>query len=188
MSADHRKPVLAFVVLALVAAGVVGVQRADAQGGRLLAGVVGSSVHVEGTLPASVDLAEAPGRARVAALGPVFTSLADAVDVATAAGARQAGPGVADRAVARPQPVTLVELATRAGSQPVGVRGVSHRPFPGRGSVKSAGAAAATPVSRAAGRASRQDRGSARAKGRPAVRPMGRPGGPADGRAVHGRR
>lgn len=51
MSADHRKPVVAFIVLAFLAAALVGVQRADAQAGRFLAGVLGSEVHAQGQVP-----------------------------------------------------------------------------------------------------------------------------------------
>lgn len=50
MSTEHRRPAVAFVILAIVAAAVVGVQRAEAQGGRLLAAVVGAGVSVQGTL------------------------------------------------------------------------------------------------------------------------------------------
>ena len=51
MSADHRKPVVAFVVLAFLAAALVGVQRADAQAGGFLAAVLGSDAHVQGQAP-----------------------------------------------------------------------------------------------------------------------------------------
>jgi hypothetical protein len=57
MSAEHRRPAVAFVVLAIVAAAVVGIQRADAQGGRLLAAVIGVGVSVHGTLPQGEPLA-----------------------------------------------------------------------------------------------------------------------------------
>jgi hypothetical protein len=58
MSAEHRRPAAAFVVLALVAAAVVGIQRAEAQGGRLLAAVIGAGVSVHGTLPRVEPLAD----------------------------------------------------------------------------------------------------------------------------------
>jgi hypothetical protein len=58
MSTDHRKPAVAFVVLAFMAAALVGVQNADAQGGRFLAAVVGSDVHARGAIAAAP--AEAP--------------------------------------------------------------------------------------------------------------------------------
>ena len=51
MSADHRKPVVAFIVLAVLAAALVGFQRADARTGQFLASLVGVGDRVEGTLP-----------------------------------------------------------------------------------------------------------------------------------------
>lgn len=73
VSADHRKPVVAFVVLAFAAAAVVGIQRADAHAGRLLAAVIGTSVQVQGALPLD---APSPGEAeRASAFGPAFGSL-----------------------------------------------------------------------------------------------------------------
>lgn len=54
MSAEHRKPLAAFVVLACAAASLVGVQRADAEHGRLLdaVGDVGGRIYpVPGLLP-----------------------------------------------------------------------------------------------------------------------------------------
>lgn len=73
MSADHRKPVVAFVVLALAAAAIVGIQRAEAQAGRFLATVIGTGVRGQGTLAADVP---GVGEAiRTAAFGPRFSSL-----------------------------------------------------------------------------------------------------------------
>lgn len=73
MSADHRKPVAAFVVLAFFAAALVGVHRADAQAGRFLAAVVGSEVRAQGAV------AGAPGsggdRRGVSDIGPTFPTL-----------------------------------------------------------------------------------------------------------------
>lgn len=74
MSADHRKPFLAFVVLAFIATALVGVQRADAQPGRFLAAVVSTTVRVQGTLPASEVPLDA-ARHRLASLGPAFAAL-----------------------------------------------------------------------------------------------------------------
>ena len=74
MSTDHRKPALAFIVLALAAAVLVGVQRADAHAGRLLAAAIGTTVRVHGTVPSlggSTELAR-----QGAAIGPVFEELA----------------------------------------------------------------------------------------------------------------
>lgn len=73
MSADHRKPLVAFVVLAFAAAAIVGIQRAEAQAGRFLAAVVGTSVRVQGTLTSDVAPVEAAIRAT--GLGPTFRSL-----------------------------------------------------------------------------------------------------------------
>lgn len=74
MSAEHRKPVMAFVLLAFVAAALVGVHRADAQGGRFIAAVIGSTVSVHGTLPTfSTELDAVAEDAE--ALGPVFAAL-----------------------------------------------------------------------------------------------------------------
>lgn len=73
MSADHRKPLVAFVVLAFAAAAIVGIQRAEAQAGRFLAAVVGTSVRVQGTLTSDDRPVEAVIRA--AGLGPAFSSL-----------------------------------------------------------------------------------------------------------------
>lgn len=74
MSADHRRPVVAFVVLALAAAAIVGLQRAEAHAGRFLAGAIGGEVRVHGTLalPDEVAVVASPVRS---ALGPAFASL-----------------------------------------------------------------------------------------------------------------
>jgi hypothetical protein len=71
MSTDHRRPAVAFVVLAFVAAALVGVQKADAQGGRFLAAVVGSDVHARGAIAAAP--AEAPQQS--ASLGSALSAL-----------------------------------------------------------------------------------------------------------------
>lgn len=74
MSTDHRKPALAFIVLALAAAVLVGVQRADAHAGRMLAAAIGTTVRVHGTVPSlggSTELAR-----QGAAIGPAFEELA----------------------------------------------------------------------------------------------------------------
>ena len=78
MSADHRKPFLAFVVLAFIATALVGVQRADAQPGRFLAAVVSTTVRVQGTLPTSEVSLDA-ARHRLASLGPAFAALGEHV-------------------------------------------------------------------------------------------------------------
>jgi hypothetical protein len=53
MSTDHRKPAVAFVALALAAAALVGIQQADAQGGRFMAGIVGIDAHARGEIAAA---------------------------------------------------------------------------------------------------------------------------------------
>jgi len=67
---------MAFVVLAFVAAAIVGVQRADAQPGRFLAAVVSSTVRVQGTLPASEVSLDAAGH-RLPSHGPGFAALGE---------------------------------------------------------------------------------------------------------------
>jgi hypothetical protein len=74
VSADHRRPFLAFVVLALLAAALVGVQRAEAQSGRFLAAAIGTTVRVQGTLPGS-ELSLDVARDRLASLSPAVATL-----------------------------------------------------------------------------------------------------------------
>lgn len=106
MSADHRKPVVAFVVLALAAAGLIGVQRAEAQHGRLFAAAIaagGQAYAVNGLLPEPGPVDERVSRARVADLGPAFQGLLGGVDTVTileapltaAAGSGDEGPATA---------------------------------------------------------------------------------------------
>ena len=52
MSTDHRKPLVAFVLLALAAAVVVGMGRADAVAGRLFESVGSASIRVHGAVDA----------------------------------------------------------------------------------------------------------------------------------------
>lgn len=72
VSAEHRKPIVAFVLLAFAAATLVGIQSADAQGGRLMAAVIGGTARVHGSLPLP---AYEPPSETVADLGPVFEAL-----------------------------------------------------------------------------------------------------------------
>jgi hypothetical protein len=76
MTTDHRKPAVAFVVLAFAAAALVGVQQADAQAGRFLAAVVGSDAHGRGEI-AATSRARSP---QETSLGPAFTALAWAAE------------------------------------------------------------------------------------------------------------
>ena len=57
MSTDHRKPFVAFVLLAVAAAVLVGMGRADAVGGHLFESVGGATLRVHGTVPTSRDAA-----------------------------------------------------------------------------------------------------------------------------------
>lgn len=72
VSAEHRKPIVAFVLLAFAAATLIGIQSADAQGGRLMAAVIGGTARVHGSLPFP---AYEPPSETVADLGPVFEAL-----------------------------------------------------------------------------------------------------------------
>jgi hypothetical protein len=72
MSADHRKPVVAFVALAIIAAALIGVQRADAQNGTFFAAFVGGTGESHGSLRSAEAHAAAGG-----SLGPAFDRLAD---------------------------------------------------------------------------------------------------------------
>jgi len=67
---------MAFVVLALLAAALVGVQRADAQSGRFLAAAIGTTVRVQGTLPGS-ELSFDVARHRLVSLSPALATLTD---------------------------------------------------------------------------------------------------------------
>lgn len=51
MSADHRKPVVAFVLLVFIAAALVYVQRADARSARFFAAFIGGAGEVHGAAP-----------------------------------------------------------------------------------------------------------------------------------------
>jgi hypothetical protein len=67
MHVDHRKPVVAFVVLAILAAVVVGFQRADAHTGRYLTSFATVTVRAEGGLSLPAGRAGA-GREHLAAV------------------------------------------------------------------------------------------------------------------------
>lgn len=78
MSAEHRRPVVAFVMLAFVTVAVIGIQRAEAQAGRFVAAMVGATVQVQGTLPAASDASREATLERAAELGPAFAAVAGA--------------------------------------------------------------------------------------------------------------
>lgn len=84
MSTDHRKPVVAFVCLAFIAAALVGVQRADAQAGRFLEAFVGSGARVHSaTTLLTGDARRLEGSRRLAGLGfEVLADLSPAADPA----------------------------------------------------------------------------------------------------------
>ena len=75
MSADHRKPMVAFVVLAFVAATIVCVQRADAQSARFFAAFVGGAVEIHGSVPAPVAFLGGD-ESRQGTIGSAFEALA----------------------------------------------------------------------------------------------------------------
>jgi hypothetical protein len=75
VSADHRKPVVAFVMLALAAALVVGIQQAEAMDGRFLAAAVGTDARVQGTVPPADERPDGRASEHLDALGPAFRSL-----------------------------------------------------------------------------------------------------------------
>ena len=78
MSTDHRKPVVAFVCLAFIAAALIGVQRADAQAGRFLEAFVGSGARVHSaTTLLTGDARRLEASRRLTGLGPGFEVLAD---------------------------------------------------------------------------------------------------------------
>lgn len=68
MSADHRKPVVAFIVLAFIAAALVGIQRADAETGRFLALVTHGKAVVHGSVPLGADTVQGSAVDRFASL------------------------------------------------------------------------------------------------------------------------
>ncbi|HEX6247424.1 MAG TPA: hypothetical protein VFZ64_06085 [Nocardioidaceae bacterium] len=127
MSAEHRKPVVAFVALAIIAAALVGMQRADARGGEMLAAVIGAGAHVDGTLPERVEVLD---DSVVTTLGSALLVLTDAPGAAAGGAGNQAGttsgPGaaVAGRESARtPREVTRrpgVRKPTSAGARSTG--------------------------------------------------------------------
>lgn len=90
MSSDHRKPVVAFVALVFIAAALVGIDRADAEGGRLLAAVIGTSVRVQGDLLADASASLGTGTAA----GATSAHSAARLDVGQSAEDKRAGgPG-----------------------------------------------------------------------------------------------
>lgn len=164
VSAEHRKPAVAFAILALVAATLVGIQRADAQAGRLLAAVAGATVRVQGTLPAQAAALADTAREHGAALGPAFeVVLADAHDRSP----RRGQPGLLDSltedrtATAHRRPGSKARQSSASGPH-TGVRAVAHRP----GSSRTAGNVAGPGAARSQARGHRRDHAADRAGGR----------------------
>lgn len=137
MSAQHRKPFVAFVLLAFVAFGLVGLQHADAENGRLLAAPLGAAAHVRGMLEVDDEDAQAEAADRVAALGPAFVATlsgnARTVTVLRRAAASTSTTG-SDSApegtfgAAEPVPVTTratTATGRRATTRPAGAAGAA---------------------------------------------------------------
>lgn len=196
MSTDHRKPVVAFVMLALAAALVVGVQHAEAQGGRLLAAAAGAGVHVQGTVVSPTETISARGYDRLAELGPAFLSVREAVGytdastVAADAGRardRQAGksapaagqrPGGRDTSGDRDEVVgsgsATAGPATRPGTPSAGGTGTAGKSTAGRnpGGSSSSTAGKRDATAGPSGRTSARGRvGTARGKEVVATKP-----------------
>lgn len=76
MSTEHRKPVVAFVMLALAAVLVVGLQQADARGERMLAAGTAPS-HVQGAIASPTQESRVRDDDRFAGLASAFVSVRD---------------------------------------------------------------------------------------------------------------
>jgi hypothetical protein len=159
VSLDHRKPVVAFVVLALVVTGLIGMQRADAQGGRLLAAMVGAAAGVHGVLPAPARDSEEAAVSRVVALGPAFAALTGGADQVTILD-DPAASGV--KAGAKAHGKLLAKALAKAHGEPVGkTHGKRLAKTPGKLHPKAG---------RSSGGAIRRD-GHGKAAGKPDTRP-----------------
>jgi hypothetical protein len=124
VSADHRKPFLAFVVLALLAAALVGVQRADAQSGRFLAAAIGTTVRVQGTLPGS-ELSLDVARDRLASLSPAFATLTGHTPALVRPLVRKGEAAVAEH-VDRVEPLRSGRASTSSSDQRRGRPAAEH--------------------------------------------------------------
>ncbi len=132
MSAEHRKPVVAFVVLAFLAAVLVGTQRADARGGQFFAAVAGASARVHGVLPTLAIASTVAARQDIEALGPVFVAVADAraASAALLAAVPKVHPEVSGRP-ARRAPVAVGKPGDAAHPAVTGVHRPARGPRPG---------------------------------------------------------
>ena len=125
MSADHRRPVVAFVMLALVAAALVGIDRADARGGRLLVAVIGAGARVHGAVPALTDVSGLSVRA-AARWAPLGFSV-EAVMQHRAAGSRRAAGRVSSpHAASRRSLEAVTPASTRRGASSASRMPVAH--------------------------------------------------------------
>ena len=114
MSAQHRKPVVAFVLLACLAVAIVGIRAAEASKGRFIAAAIGAAAEVHGTIPGQSEADRRNAAERVEALGPAFAALnGDAATVTIIS-----DPGAAISTAVRPRPTSLARgtgPATRGG-------------------------------------------------------------------------
>lgn len=168
MSADHKKPVMAFIVLAVLAATVIGMQlQADAGSGRFLAvgPLSGAAQGLLADVPEGADASRAPGEGVEAGEDDGSRVAVDAPHGADALRIGITGVLVRAGAVARPAGGAL-ELATGQWSGvpwPVDGDGdvVAARPSSGQ---LSAGVASSVGKP-AASRASAKGKGHAKARG-----------------------
>lgn len=117
MSADHRKPVVAFVVLAFIAAALVGIQRADAQTGRFLALVTHGKALVHGAVSLRADTVPGSAVDRFASLvrDEDDTSFVSA-ESRVSGGPRADGPDPSrERAILDRRPARGAGFATKGG-------------------------------------------------------------------------
>lgn len=173
MSTDHRKPVVAFVMLALAAGLVVGVQQAEAQGGRLLAAAAGVGAHVQGTISSPSETVGSRAHERLADLGPTFVSVREAVGhadvstvsthVGTRAGTRSGAQPVAST---RPGPAAAPRTGPgdRSSGKAATVRSAAERKAPERGPGNAESRPASPRKAGPVGRASTPSAGKARGK------------------------
>lgn len=159
MSADHRKPVVAFVMLALAAGLVVGVQQAEAQGGRLLAAAAGVGAHVQGTISSPPETVGSRGYDRLADLGPTFVSVREVVghadvstvsadpdpDTDTGHGTQPAAAGPGTRPAATPTRPSATRA--KAGDLTSGKSAAARSVPGGKAPARNPGKAASRPAS-----------------------------------------
>ncbi len=188
MSTDHRKPLVAFVLLALAAAVLVGVGRAHADAGRLFEAAGGRTVHVRGVVP--VPGASSSGGAEASGLGPAFDALAANEEPTALSGGRMAHvPDGKGKRARRTAPVSRDAVRRPFGASrayaAAGERGSAGVPTTGaqasgptwRLMRRESHAGKRTSDSREAGRAQRPARTRRRSRSRGRVGRTTRPGG-----------